>query len=157
MVNWVTIGHDYSVSAKSDAILCSGDGYWPLRCKRGSAYDTCLTDNGKLRSAQIATWCTDQGITHQLTAPYTSAQNSCVECMHHTLMDKARSMRITCGAPLQIVFEGPVRSGFFRNFWGNRNRNRLGLQHFRGNHNWTGKDRSISVAVPVAVWTSCLP
>ena len=34
-----------------------------------------VTDNGELVSNSMCTWCQTEGIDHQLTAPYTSAQN----------------------------------------------------------------------------------
>jgi transposase InsO family protein len=38
-----------------------------------------ITDNGKLVSNSIRDWCASLGITHIVTAPYTSAQNGCTE------------------------------------------------------------------------------
>jgi hypothetical protein len=59
-----------------------------------------VTDNGELRSNKMAHWCTERGITHQFTAPHTSAQNGCVERLHRTLMNKARAMHLSCNTPL---------------------------------------------------------
>ena len=38
-----------------------------------------VTDNGELASIQIMQWCTQKGILHLLTAPYTSAHNGHAE------------------------------------------------------------------------------
>jgi transposase InsO family protein len=44
-------------------------------------------------------FCALHGIDHQLTAPYTSAQNGRAERLHRTLANKARTMRLSCNAP----------------------------------------------------------
>jgi hypothetical protein len=49
-------------------------------------------DNGKLKSDKFEKFCSSQGISIKYTAPYTSAHNGRVECMHRTLMAKARTM-----------------------------------------------------------------
>ena len=41
-----------------------------------------VTDNGELASSEIRDLCTDRGILHLFTAPYTSAQNGRAECLH---------------------------------------------------------------------------
>jgi Integrase core domain len=58
-----------------------------------------ITDNGELISKSIENWCEDHGIDHNLTAPYTSAHNSHAECLHQTILDKARTMCLACNAP----------------------------------------------------------
>jgi hypothetical protein len=44
-------------------------------------------------------FCLSEGIDHQLTAPYTSAQNGRAERLHRTILRKARTMQIACNAP----------------------------------------------------------
>ena len=58
-----------------------------------------VTDNGKLKSTTMCKWYESQGTTHQFMAPHVSAQNGKHDCLHLTLMNKAHSMLITCGAP----------------------------------------------------------
>ena len=58
-----------------------------------------ITDNGELVSNSMHTWCQSKGINHQLTAPYTSAQNGRAERLHRTILRKARAMRLACNAP----------------------------------------------------------
>ena len=41
-----------------------------------------ITDNGELASLQIQHWCSQKGILHLLTAPYTSAHNGRAERLH---------------------------------------------------------------------------
>jgi hypothetical protein len=61
-----------------------------------------VTDNGELASLHIHQWCTEKGILHSLTAPYTSAHNGHAERLHCTLMDKARAMHSACRSPLNM-------------------------------------------------------
>lgn len=44
-------------------------------------------------------WLLTRKTKHQFTAPYTSAHNGRVEHLHHTLMGKACTMRISCNIP----------------------------------------------------------
>ena len=44
-----------------------------------------ITDSCELLSKTVTDWCAELGIEHQLTAPYTSAQNGCAELLHHTV------------------------------------------------------------------------
>jgi hypothetical protein len=77
---------------------------WLLVAENQSRERLCylVTDNGELCSGDMARWCAERGITHQLTAPYTSAQNGHVERLHCTLMNKAHTMRLSCSAPLNL-------------------------------------------------------
>jgi hypothetical protein len=56
-------------------------------------------DNGELKTGDVKTWLTSRGITQQFTAPHTSAHIGCVERLHCTLMNKARTMRIETDLP----------------------------------------------------------
>jgi hypothetical protein len=58
-----------------------------------------VTDNGELVSRSVTDWCSQHGIEHKVTALYTSAQNGRVKCVHRTILNKARSMRLACNAP----------------------------------------------------------
>jgi hypothetical protein len=57
------------------------------------------TDNGELKSHEMANWLASRGTDHQFTAPHTSAHIGRVERMHRTLMSKARTMRIYAQLP----------------------------------------------------------
>ncbi|KIK80029.1 hypothetical protein PAXRUDRAFT_159777, partial [Paxillus rubicundulus Ve08.2h10] len=51
------------------------------------------SDNGELKSEAMCGWLLTQGTQqHSLLCQCTSAQNSCVECLHCTLMGKAHAM-----------------------------------------------------------------
>ena len=90
------------LKAKSEAARVMRD--WLLAAETQSHKKLCyfVTDNGELRSNEILQWCAERGITHQFTAPHTSAQNGRVERLHRTLMNKARAMRLSCNAPLHM-------------------------------------------------------
>jgi transposase InsO family protein len=77
---------------------------WLLMAENQSGERLCylVTDNGELCLGEMTRWCAERSITHQLTAPYTSAQNGRVERLHRTLMNKARTMRLSCNAPLNL-------------------------------------------------------
>ena len=77
-----------------------------------------VTDNGELASLQIHQWCTEKGILHLLTAPYTSAQNGRAERLHRTLMDKARAMCSACNSPLNMWDEFCTTAAYLTNFTG---------------------------------------
>jgi hypothetical protein len=61
-----------------------------------------LMDNGELLSRDVLKWCSDNGIEHQLTAPYTSSNNGQAERLHRTLLGKARAMCLACDAPASL-------------------------------------------------------
>jgi hypothetical protein len=60
------------------------------------------TDNGELKSSEMANWLATKGTIHEFTAPHTSVHIGRVERMHRTLMGKARSMRIYAGLPTHL-------------------------------------------------------
>jgi transposase InsO family protein len=77
------------LKVKSDAVheLCK----WLLAAEIQSGEKLCylVTDNGELHLNEMEHWCAERGMTHQFTAPHTSAQNSRIERLHRTLMNKA--------------------------------------------------------------------
>ena len=77
-----------------------------------------VTDNGELTTAEIQAFCADRGVLHLFTAPYTSAHNGRAERLHRTLMDKARAMRIACGAPLNMWEEFCATAAHLTNLTG---------------------------------------
>ena len=60
---------------------------------------TYRTDRGELRSHQMESWLSSCAAKQEFTAPYTSAQNGRCERAHLTIMNLARTMRISCGLP----------------------------------------------------------
>jgi transposase InsO family protein len=90
------------LKAKSDASRVLREWLEAAETQSGEKLCFLVTDNGELRSSEMTRWCAERGITHLFTAPYTSAQNGRVERLHRTLMNKARAMRLSCNAPLQM-------------------------------------------------------
>ena len=111
------------LKAKSDAFpaFCN----WLLAVETQTRSTLCYltTDNGELRSADMASWCAARGITHQFMAPHTSAQNSHVERLHRTLMDKARTMRLACDAPLNMWDEFILMASYLTTLTASRSLN----------------------------------
>ncbi|KIK93824.1 hypothetical protein PAXRUDRAFT_58274, partial [Paxillus rubicundulus Ve08.2h10] len=50
------------------------------------------SENGEIKCDDMKAWLCSWGTSHQFTSAYTSVQNGCVECVHHTLIGKARAM-----------------------------------------------------------------
>ena len=59
----------------------------------GTKVGTYRTDNGELKTNEMATWLKSRGVNHEYSAPHTSAHIGRVERLHRTLMGKAVSMR----------------------------------------------------------------
>jgi len=74
-----------------------------------------VTDNGELVSNAMANWCAQHGIDHHRTTPYTSAQNGWAECLHRTLLEKARAMLMSCKAPPEFWDEFCATSAYLTN------------------------------------------
>ena len=81
----------------------------------GASLKSIVTDNGELLSQSVTDWCAQLGIDHQLTAPYTSAQNGRAERLHRTLMDKVRTMRAACNAPMFLWDEFCATAAYLTN------------------------------------------
>jgi transposase InsO family protein len=90
------------LKSKSDAARELREWLLMAENQSGKKLRYLVTDNGELRSQEMSCWCAERGITHQFTAPYTSTQNGRVERLHRTLMNKARSMRLSCNALLNM-------------------------------------------------------
>ncbi|MBW0553755.1 hypothetical protein O181_093470 [Austropuccinia psidii MF-1] len=53
----------------------------------------------------ISNFCENRGIENITTTPYTPQHNGIVEPLNHTLLDKARAMRIETGVPKELWAE----------------------------------------------------
>jgi transposase InsO family protein len=84
---------------KSEAILVFRGWLAAVHNQSGHRLTYLITDNGELSSRSMTAFCSEQGITHHFTAPYTSAHNGRAERLHRTLFEKAQMMRIACEAP----------------------------------------------------------
>jgi Integrase core domain len=94
-------GYPWTIPLKSKADAFSKLCAWELAvcAQSGEQIGIYVTDNGELKSSAIRDWCASHSTTHHFTAPHISAQNGRCECLHLTLMNKARSVSIACHAP----------------------------------------------------------
>jgi hypothetical protein len=87
------------LTSKSDAfpLLVT----WECACelKTGLKVGIYHSDNGELKSDAMHEWLLMCGTQHQFMAPYTSAQNGRVKCLHHTLMGHTCAMQSACKIP----------------------------------------------------------
>ena len=64
-----------------------------LEVESGERLGTLRTDcRGEFTARAFVEYCTNQGIQHHLTAPYTPQQNGVVERRNQTVLGMARSM-----------------------------------------------------------------
>ena len=94
-------GYVWSIPLRSKAEACPAIQNWhkAVTVQTGETLRALVSDNGELVSKAMRDWCQQEGIDHQLTAPYTSAQNGRAERLHRTILGKARAMRLACNAP----------------------------------------------------------
>ncbi|EJD38936.1 hypothetical protein AURDEDRAFT_71766 [Auricularia subglabra TFB-10046 SS5] len=64
---------------------------------------------------QVRTYCAEQGIRLQVTAPYSSSSNGIVERAHLTILNMARAMMFNCGAPRFLWFEAVLYAVYIKN------------------------------------------
>jgi hypothetical protein len=104
------------LASKSDATLAFQTWHRAVENQSDARLKIITTDNGELLSNATTAWCAAHGITHQLTAPHTSAHNGRVERLHCTIMGKARAMRIACNAPSDLWDEFCTTVAYLTNF-----------------------------------------
>ena len=78
--------------SKGDAVSELQKWHHTIENQTGLKLKILVTDNSKLVLKSINDWCFQFGIIHHWTAPYISAQNGHVECMHQTLLNKAHAI-----------------------------------------------------------------
>ena len=111
-------GYVWTVPLRSKADACPALQIWhkAVTVQTGQTLQTLVTDNGELTSKAMTDFCQSEGIVHQTTAPYTSAQNGRAERLHRTILAKARTMRIACGAPGSLWDEFSSTAAYLTNF-----------------------------------------
>lgn len=103
------------LKSKGDAATILQKWYRVVENQSGYRLKTIVSDNGELVSNSMADWCAQLGIDHRRTAPYTSAQNGRAERLHRTLLDKARTMLISCKAPAELWDEFCATAAYLTN------------------------------------------
>ena len=91
--------------------------HWIIAIERQTPHRLkCLiTDNRELASTQIHNFCTELGILHLFTAPYTSTHNGHAERLHRTIMDRACATRISCNASPNMWDEFCATAAYLHN------------------------------------------
>ncbi|THH12987.1 hypothetical protein EW146_g7180 [Bondarzewia mesenterica] len=101
---------------KSDAV--SSFREWHALTEANSGHTLCIvcTDSGgEFTPTQFEHYLCQTGVTHQTSAPYTSAHISAVERLHHTLFDRARAMRVSANLPLSLWGECYLTAAYLHN------------------------------------------
>jgi len=80
------------LKSKSKAINVLCAWHCAVENQTGDRLKIIVTNNGGLVSKTTTAWCKLYRINHQLTTPYTSAQNGRAECLHRTILGKAHAM-----------------------------------------------------------------
>jgi hypothetical protein len=100
---------------KDEVLIVLRDWLTAVENQSGQRLTYLVTDNGELASHQMSLFCSERGITHLFTAPYTSAHNGRAERLHRTLADKSRTMQIACSAPPNLWDEFSATAAFLTN------------------------------------------
>ena len=81
-----------------------------------SSIATLRSDNGgEYLSEEFESYLTSKGIHHELSAPYSPAQNGVAERINRTLMESARSMMSQAGLPESYWAEAVATAAYLRN------------------------------------------
>ena len=85
----------YPLKRKSDAYAIFQQWKPLVENEAGECIMLFCTDNGgAYTSDAFAEYLQNEGIRHQTTAPYTSAENGKSECLHRTIMNRVHSMQL---------------------------------------------------------------
>jgi hypothetical protein len=87
---------------KSDAFTQLQSWEYTREVEIGSKVEIYRTDNGELKSQDMANWLASRGTTHQYTALIPQPHIGHMERLHCTLMAKARTMHIYAGLPAYL-------------------------------------------------------
>ena len=101
--------------SKDEALILFRDWHAAVENQSGYRLTYLITDNGELASNSMKAYCSQRGITHLFTAPYTSAHNGRAERLHRTIFEKARTMRFACKAPPSMWDEFCATAAFLTN------------------------------------------
>ena len=104
------------LSAKSEAFPTLQAWELAREAETGLRVGILHPDNGELKCLDLKAWLLSRGTQHQFTAPHTSAQNGRVECVHHTLMGKARAMRSFAHVPVNYWDEFILTACYLTNW-----------------------------------------
>ena len=120
---FMNVINDYSsyiwslpLKAKSDSFSILRGWHCAVKNQSRHKLKVLVTDNGELVSKSMDEWCTQHGIEHQLTTPYTSIQNGRAEHLHCMILNHAQLICITCNAPASLWDEFCATAAYLTNF-----------------------------------------
>src|SRR5882672_10558620 len=106
----------YPLKKKSDAPAVFLEWKALVKNESGEHVKLFRTDNGgKFTSDSFALYLRGEGIRHQTTAPYTSAENGKSERLHRTIMNRARAIRTDSKLPLNMWGEAVKAASYLKN------------------------------------------
>jgi len=89
----------------------------------------CSDNGGEFKNSHFKTFCSDLGLDHQFSAPYTPPHNSVVERKNHTLVEMARTVLYEHRTPRRFWAEAMNTACYVVNYiflWAS---NELRFQH----------------------------
>ena len=107
----------YLLPNKESAVVQSALERWAVKVERQSGHKvkTLRSDNGTEFKGAVEEWMENQGIEHQLTAPYSPQQNGRVERWHKTLGEGVRTLLLASGLPANLWGEAVQYLTWIRN------------------------------------------
>src|SRR6266481_1074251 len=106
----------YFLAKKSDAITVFRE--WQALVERESGWKVGIlnTNNGgEYTSKEYESYLRREGITHHMTAPNTSVENGLSERSHHTIMSRARAIRLDAKLPPNLWVECAQTACYLKN------------------------------------------
>src|SRR6266481_9171351 len=99
--NWV-----YAIRHKSEAITKFREWKALVEAETGHQVKIYRTDNGgEFTSRRFEDYLRTTGVRHEVTAPYTSANNGKAERNHHTILSHTRAIMADCKFPPTLLGE----------------------------------------------------
>jgi hypothetical protein len=104
------------LSEKSQAKKAITQVVKQLERQLGSKVKEFRTDRGReFLNKEMAQFCSEEGIIHELTCPYTPEQNGVAERLNRTLLEKARAMIKDAGLSSELWAEAVNTANFVKN------------------------------------------
>ncbi|GLI60618.1 hypothetical protein VaNZ11_002766, partial [Volvox africanus] len=104
------------IRLKSDARDFIKKGIALLETQCGRQLKCIRTDNGgEFVNVRVKEFCTQRGVKHELSVPYTPQQNAKAEHLNRTLLDKMRTILAESGVPKKWWHEALCTASYLRN------------------------------------------
>ncbi|THH04572.1 hypothetical protein EW146_g10142 [Bondarzewia mesenterica] len=107
----------YTLHTKSNSLLIFHQWRASAEHRTGHTISLICTDNGtEFTSATFESYLAEHSISHQTSAPYTSAHIGSVERFHHTLFDRAHAMHSATNLPAPLWGECYQMAAYLHSF-----------------------------------------